>query len=122
MPKLELDDAAVVKVLKALAHPKRFQMVQSIASAGELSCGQIGDRFSFAQPTISHHLKILADAGVLVARRSAQHCYLSVNRELVDVASRVLPARLGSRAGGAAKRVPKGRVEVRKSVRASGRA
>ncbi len=112
-----LDDATVVKVLKALAHPKRFEMVQSIASAGELSCGQIGERFPVAQPTISHHLKILADAGVLVARRSAQHCYLSVNHELIDAASSVLPARLSARAAGGAKRPRK----PGKAARAAGR-
>jgi ArsR family transcriptional regulator len=113
MPIDALDDTAIVKVLKALAHPKRFEMVQAIASAGELSCGQIGEHFPVAQPTISHHLKILADAGVLVVRREAQHGYLSVNRELIDQASSALPARLGSRAATVRKRAAKRRKTAR---------
>jgi len=71
-------------------------MVQEIAAAGELSCGQIGDRFDLAQPTISHHLKILHDAGVLQMRREAQHGFVSVNRPLIDGALEALPGRLAA--------------------------
>lgn len=89
-----MDDGELVRVLKALAHPKRFRMVQEIAAAGELSCGQIAERFPVAQPTISHHLKILTDAGVLEMRREGQHGFCSVNRDLIARALTVLPGRL----------------------------
>jgi ArsR family transcriptional regulator, arsenate/arsenite/antimonite-responsive transcriptional repressor len=89
-----LDDGLLVRVLKALAHARRFQMVKEIAESGELSCGEIGKRFPLAQPTISHHLKILIDAGVLLVRREAQHGFLSVNRDVLDPALRTLPGRL----------------------------
>src|SRR5437762_12688706 len=89
-----MTDSALLRVLKALAHPIRFRMVQEIAAAVELSCGEIGDRFDLAQPTISHHLKILHDAGVLLVRREAQHGFVSVNRPLVSAALERLPDRL----------------------------
>src|SRR6266545_2364947 len=89
-----MDDEELVRVLKALAHPKRFRMVQEIAEAGELSCGEIGDCFAVAQPTISHHLKILTDAGVLLVKREGQHGLCSLNRELIEQAVAVLPGRL----------------------------
>lgn len=92
-----MDDRALVKVMKALGHPMRFKMVQEIAKAGELSCGEIQERFPVAQPTISHHLKILSDAGVLVQRRQGQHCFTSVNREVVDNILGSLPERLTAR-------------------------
>lgn len=92
-----MDDRSLVKALKALGHPMRFQMVQEIAKAGELSCGQIQERFPVAQPTISHHLKILTDAGILVQRRQGQHCFTSVNQEAVDTVLGSLPERLTSR-------------------------
>src|SRR5688572_20364090 len=92
--KAAMADDVLLRVLKALAHPKRFRMVQEIAAAGELSCGQIGERFVVAQPTVSHHLKILVDAGVLAVRREAKHGYISVNRELIDAALVLLPRRL----------------------------
>src|SRR2546426_12600221 len=99
-----LDDALLVRVLKALAHAKRFRMVQEIAAAGELSCGEIGERFQLAQPTISHHLKILHDAGILQVRREAQHGFLSVNRELLDSVLELLPGRLAKTSSGERKR------------------
>jgi ArsR family transcriptional regulator len=89
-----IDDGEVVRVLKALADPKRFQMVQDIAAAGELSCGQVAERFDLAQPTISHHLKILTDAGIVVARQEAKHHFISVNRELLRAVVDLLPARV----------------------------
>ncbi len=94
MTDARLDDETLVRVLKALADPKRFRMVQELAHAGELSCGALGGRFEVTQPTISHHLRLLAEAGVLVMRHEGQHHYVSVNRELLDEVAAVLPGRL----------------------------
>jgi DNA-binding transcriptional ArsR family regulator len=89
-----MNDLQLVRALKALGDPKRFRMVQEIAMAGELSCGQIAERFPVAQPTISHHLKILIDTGLLVMRQEAKHHFISVNRGLLDELQEVLAARL----------------------------
>ncbi len=91
-----MEDGQLVRILKALADSKRFRMVQELAAAGELSCGQLGSRFDLAQPTVSHHLKILVEAGVLVARQQAQHHLISVNHALLDRVSELLPFRLGA--------------------------
>ena len=84
-----------MRVLRALADAKRFRMVQEIAAAGELSCGQLGEKFGLAQPTISHHLKILLESGVLRARHEAQHHFISVDGALLAAVGGLLPARLG---------------------------
>lgn len=89
-----MDDRQLVRALKALADPKRFRMVQEIASAGELSCGQLGERFALSQPTISHHLKLLCDAGVLLMRHDAKHHFLSVNHALLAALVQALPVTL----------------------------
>lgn len=90
----QLDEARLVRVLKALADPKRFRMIREIAAAGELSCGQVGERFKLSQPTISHHLKILGDAGLIVVREAAQHHFISVDQDLIDLVMELLPTRL----------------------------
>jgi ArsR family transcriptional regulator len=69
-------------------------MVQEIVAAGELSCGQVGEKFPLSQPTVSHHLKILTDAGVIVARREGQHAFISVDRRLLQEVGAGVPARL----------------------------
>jgi ArsR family transcriptional regulator len=91
-----MDDARLVRALKALAHPKRFRMVQEIAAAGELSCTQLGERFALAQPTVSHHLKLLSEAGVLAVRQQAQHHFISVDRRLLAQLAAALPTRLAA--------------------------
>jgi len=93
------DDAELVRALKALGDLKRFQMVQEIAAAGELSCGQLGERFALAQPTVSHHLKILTDAGILIFRQDAKHHFFSLDRAVVERLVALLPSRLASPRG-----------------------
>jgi ArsR family transcriptional regulator len=89
-----MNDAQLVRVLKALADPKRFKMVQEIAAKGEVSCGRLGERFSLSQPTISHHLKLLSDAGIVIFRREAQQHLLAVDSALLNEVAALLPAKL----------------------------
>jgi ArsR family transcriptional regulator, arsenate/arsenite/antimonite-responsive transcriptional repressor len=100
-----VDDQKLVRLLKALADSGRFRMVQEIAAAGELTCGQVGERFDLTQPTISHHLKILADAEILLVRRDGQHVIISVNHDLVEHATAMLPLRLKRKARTSSRRV-----------------
>ncbi|HEY4122672.1 MAG TPA: metalloregulator ArsR/SmtB family transcription factor [Byssovorax sp.] len=91
-----LDARAVMRVLKALADPTRFRITQEIAAAGELTCTQLTELFDVSQPTISHHIKILNDAGVLVRRAEGKHHYTSVDHALVAEVARLLPELLGA--------------------------
>ena len=88
-------DRELVRALRALADPTRFRMVQTIAAAGELTCGQVQERFDVSQPTISHHLKILTDAGVVVMRAQGKHHLISVDHGLLKSLVELIPARLG---------------------------
>ena len=90
----DLDSARVVRVLKALAHAQRFRMVEELAVGGELSCGELAQKFDLSQPTVSHHLKLLLDAGIVLARHQGPHHFLSVNGALLDELAALLPARL----------------------------
>src|ERR1700684_1495178 len=96
-----MDAQALARALKALGDAKRLRMAQEIAAAGELSCGQVAERFDLSQPTISHHLRILADADVLTVREDGQHRFISVNRQVIGELVRLLPARLTPRRRGA---------------------
>ena len=53
-------------LFKALADPTRLQMLSLLGSAGEEVCiCHIQERFELGQPTISHHLKVLREAGLI---------------------------------------------------------
>jgi ArsR family transcriptional regulator, arsenate/arsenite/antimonite-responsive transcriptional repressor len=90
----ELDDPALVQVLRALGDATRFRIIQEIAADGELCCGQVAERFDVTRPTISHHLKVLCAAGVLSVRSQGKHRYISVNGPLLSNVAHQLPARL----------------------------
>jgi DNA-binding transcriptional ArsR family regulator len=94
----DVSDGELIRALKALADPTRFRMVQEIAEAGELSCGQVAERFDVSQPTISHHLKILVDSGLLVQRAEGKQHYTSVNHARLNGLVAVLPKRLSAAA------------------------
>ena len=101
---LAMDEIGLIRALKALADKKRLQMAREIAGAGELSCGQVKAHFHLAQPTISHHLKILADAGVITVREAGQHRYISVNSDLIHEIAALLPVSVHSKAARKRKR------------------
>src|SRR5450432_3794826 len=90
----ELGDSGLIRALKALGDPTRFRMVQQISEAGELSCGAVAERFDVSQPTVSHHLKILLQAGLLVQRSEGKHHFTSVDHALLAALLSELPKRL----------------------------
>jgi ArsR family transcriptional regulator len=61
------DDERLAGQLKALAHPARLKIVDLLAARGTCVCvcGKIVDVLPLAQATVSQHLKILKDAGLL---------------------------------------------------------
>jgi ArsR family transcriptional regulator len=79
-PPLRPDEAArFATVLKALADPQRLRMVSLLAAqpAGEPLCVcDIEASFDLSQPTVSHHLRVLREAGlVTVTKRGLWHHY-----------------------------------------------
>jgi ArsR family transcriptional regulator len=65
-PLVRVDAEALARVLKALADPARLQLVSHIASSrGEVCACDLGGVVGLAQPTVSHHLKVLVDTGIL---------------------------------------------------------
>jgi ArsR family transcriptional regulator len=86
----DLDDQRLVRILRALADTKRLRMVREIAARGETTCTAIGERLRMAQPTVSHHLKILGEAGVVHIRRDARHAYITVEHDALAELGRTL--------------------------------
>jgi ArsR family transcriptional regulator len=87
---------ATVRSLKALAHPIRLGIVQMLADKrsfgidDESCCAQsevcvckITERFDVSMPTISHHLKLLREAGLVDTRRDGVWIYYSLRAEVL---------------------------------------
>ena len=73
--------AGEVKLLAALADATRLQIVTMLAAQDEPLCVcDIVTHFELGQPTISHHLKVLRDAGLVTWEKRGLWVYYSLNR------------------------------------------
>lgn len=83
----------IVPLVKALADPVRLRLLSLVASHadGEACVCDLGDAFDLSQPTISHHLKVLHEAGLLVRDKRGVWVYYRIN----PAALRDLAALLG---------------------------
>jgi len=75
-------DARMLEQLKALAHPVRFRMVDLIRTVGgELCVCAFEPHFDLTQPTISHHLRVLREAGLLRSRQEGSWVHHAIEPE-----------------------------------------
>jgi ArsR family transcriptional regulator, arsenate/arsenite/antimonite-responsive transcriptional repressor len=79
-----MDELQLMKVAKALADPTRLNIFRTIATADEISCGEITNRFPIAQATVSHHLKILTESGLINVQRKGQYSYFHAIRDTLE--------------------------------------
>ena len=82
---MSISSKKIVMISKALADANRFKIFKMISKKGEISCKNITSYFNLSQPTISHHLKILMESGLIEARKEGQWGFFSVNRETLNV-------------------------------------
>ncbi len=82
-----IDEEAVSKAasaFKALGDPHRLTMLQLIAKSGEALCVcDLEEHVPLSQPTVSHHLKILAEAGILSREQRGRWVYYSIAEKRV---------------------------------------
>jgi ArsR family transcriptional regulator, arsenate/arsenite/antimonite-responsive transcriptional repressor len=101
-------DSQFVKIAKALADPTRHKLLQAVRAKGELTCSDICERFPLSQPTISHHIKTLAEAGLIHLRREGQfHVLTAVEAVLSEFAAHLAPVRARPRRPHARRRPPR---------------
>jgi DNA-binding transcriptional ArsR family regulator len=78
---------AVDAVFGALDHPTRRQILLVMHfRGGEMTAGQIVERFSCRWPTITRHLKVLEQAGLLKVQKQGRERLYRIVRERLDVA------------------------------------
>lgn len=70
------------KILKALSDPKRLKIIDML-SCGELCACKIQEEFNITQPTLSHDMRVLKEAGLTNERREGQRILYSLNTDLL---------------------------------------
>lgn len=76
-----IDSAAI---FKALADENRVEIVRCIARNPGVTASSLLDRLDIAQSTLSHHMKVLIGAGIVVAKRKGKWTHYSINLDAVD--------------------------------------
>ena len=72
-------------VLKALADPKRFELLEKIARAHcPLTCSVAGEALAISAATLSHHIKELQTSGVIDVRWEGKFAFLSIRPGVLD--------------------------------------
>ncbi|MGN6796945.1 MAG: ArsR/SmtB family transcription factor [Gaiellaceae bacterium] len=90
-PALSAEEAAgTAELFKALGDPARVRIVNVIATASEPVCACVfNDSLGLSQPTVSHHLKKLTDAGLLEREQRGKWAYFSLKQRAVEVLAAV---------------------------------
>ncbi|MBF6326988.1 ArsR/SmtB family transcription factor [Nocardia transvalensis] len=97
-PPLTARDATELAALfKALADPVRLRLLSAIASrtGGEACVCDLSEGIDVTQPTVSHHLKVLREAGLLTSERRASWVYYRVVPEALQRLSHMLAIEAG---------------------------
>src|SRR5690348_13749912 len=101
-----MDRSEVEKISKALADETRLKIFEAISAKDDMTCGEIVAMRGLTPATVSHHLKILSDAGLIACRRQGQFVYSQAVPERIAAYSRALA------------KIANGRKTVRRRARA----
>jgi ArsR family transcriptional regulator len=96
-----MDRSEIEKISKALADKTRLRIFEAISNSERMTCGEIVSMRDVTPATVSHHLKILSEAGLIECRRDGQFVHSQVVPEtiaayieaLAKIASGKKPAR-----------------------------
>ena len=76
-------------VFKAFCDEKRLAILEML-QGGEMCACHLLDKFKISQSTLSHHMKILCDSGIVKSRKEGKWTYYSINQNGVKNAEKLL--------------------------------
>lgn len=78
------EDISLLAILYALSEPLRFSIIEQLAKGEELTCGGFKLPFSKGKSTMTHHFKVLRDAGLIYTRVNGREHYTSLRRQDIE--------------------------------------
>jgi len=85
-----MDRSEIEKISKALADKTRLRIFEAISASQQMNCGEIVSMRGVTRATVSHHLKILSEAGLIACRREGQFVYSEAVPERIAAYTRAL--------------------------------
>jgi len=85
-----MDFQDVAKIAKALSDPTRLQIYEMIAASPDTICSTVVSHCDVSPATISHHLRVLSDAGLIETRRAGKFIHNRALPETMQAYTRAL--------------------------------
>jgi ArsR family transcriptional regulator len=85
-----MDRAQIEKISKALADATRLRIFEAISGTRHMNCGEIVSLRGVTPATVSHHLKILSEAGLIACHREGQFVYSEALPQTIEAYMRAL--------------------------------
>ena len=85
-----MNRSEIEKISKALADQTRLRIFEAISAGRHMNCGEIVSMRGVTPATVSHHLKILSEAGLIACRRQGQFVYSQAVPETIAAYVRAL--------------------------------
>ncbi|MGM9600510.1 MAG: ArsR/SmtB family transcription factor [Faecousia sp.] len=95
---MELDERKTALIFKAFCDENRIRILKLLTTGEKCAC-KLLEEIHITQPTMSHHMKILCDSGIVVGRKEGKWMHYSISAEGVKEAKEVLNSILSTDAG-----------------------
>ena len=86
---MELTNKQITVIFKALCDENRVQIIRLLQNGEKCAC-RLLEAMQCTQPTLSHHMKILCDSGLVAGRKEGKWMYYSISEEGAEFAANIL--------------------------------
>ncbi|WP_067827524.1 ArsR/SmtB family transcription factor [Nocardia inohanensis] len=84
LPQPAVDDIEFVSVMHALSDQARLRLLAALADDGEHSCSAAAEGIEVHKSTMSHHFRVLREAGLISTRQDGRHRFVRLRRAELD--------------------------------------
>ena len=84
-----MTEKQIATLFKAFCDENRVRIIKLLCNGEKCAC-KLLDELNVTQPTLSHHMKILCDAGVVIGRKDGKWMHYSLSREGFELAIQIL--------------------------------
>ena len=86
---MNIDEKKTATVFKAFCDENRIRILDMLSTGEKCAC-RLLEEIDVTQPTLSHHMKILCDSGIVVGRKEGKRTHYSISQKGIDEAQKYL--------------------------------